>query len=568
MIMKKTLYSKTVAVLICAGIFCLNAAFAVPRGRQELVPSGHWIYDALTAISLENSLVNFSDNAPLTVAEIESYMDEIDYTKLSPSGRKQWNRINDYLREQNWSFNSGKLSVGIDPTFNPEAYYKTNDDIDWQYDRYQRNALIDVPVTFSAGDWLTMGCDFHLAQNQGEMLHDDDYCNIPLSSDQFDVNFPKTGYISTGYQFGEASGFSFQLGSGSQSIGRTETGSCIVSDYMTGASYGQLSFYSPNIRYVFTATELNVDKYMYMHRVSFRFAKKLTLSVMEATLTNASLELRYLNPFTVFHGMAPWRDYGSDDSHNGEYLGLSLNYVPFSYLRLYGLFVMDQYQVPYETDNWPDSLTPNAMGGQLGLESYIPARDGYLHFVLEGYYAQPCLYIKQSPDWSFVRTYTDNIGDNAIFYEWVGSPFGPDTIAGELTAGYEMPGKWSVDLTYLFMVQGENAEKSIFGTWSSTDGGDTESSWSSTWPYPTSANGRNIYAMTPTGTPKYTNRLSVRGTWHANDWLSFTLQPAYVIIFNNTNSSGTRIVGNTDWGVECAFAVQCQLTKIRKTTGA
>jgi hypothetical protein len=552
------------AAMVFVMFCCLGSAVAAPRGKQELVPSGHWVYDALTAVSLENGIRNFADCAPLTIAELQTYFDEIDYEKLSPAGKNQWSRIRDYFREQNWSFDSGILSLGIEPSFNPESYYKTNDDIDWVYDRYERKAFLSVPAALSAGNWLTLGCDLHLGQNKGEMLHDDDYFNLPLDTQQLDVNFPSAAYFSTGYQFSDTSGASFQLGMGAQSVGRTATGSIIVSDYMTGASYGQFSLYSPNLKYVFTATQLNVDKYMYMHRLDFRFfRKKLTFSVMEATLTKASMELRYLNPFTIYHGMAPWRDYGSDDSGDGEYMCFKVDWTPSRYFRLYGLFAQDQFQTPYETENYGDSLTPNAMGGQLGIESFVPSEDGYVHFCLEGYYAQPYLYIKQSPEWSFMRTYTDNVGDNAIFYEWVGSPFGPDTIAGQLTLGYEKPGRWAVNATYLFMAQGEYAEKSIFGTWSSTDGdGNDAGSWSAAWPYPTEANGNNIYATTPTGTPKYTNRLSVRGTWYANDWLSFTLQPAYVIIFNNTNSNGEHETGNTDWGIECAFAVCCLLTKM------
>src|SRR5574344_2617000 len=105
--------------------------------------------------------------------------------------------------------------------------------------------------------------------------------------------------------------------------------------------------------------------------------------------------------------------------------------------------------------NWPDNDTPNGLGGQLGTELYIPCGEGYVHACLEGYYADPFLYIKEDPNWSLVRTYSENINGKNVFYEWVGSPFGPDTIAGELSAGYEVPQKFSVDAKYLYMCRGE-----------------------------------------------------------------------------------------------------------------
>lgn len=562
--LKNTQWNKSLRILSSVAILFIgtNVLFAAPRGEQELVASGSWVYDALTALALEGSVVQFTDSAPLSIAEIKSYLFQIDYNSLSKPGQKQYDRILSYFKESNLSFDSDILSIGIAPSINPEAYYKTNDDIDWVYDRYSRNQLIDVPVSFAVGNYVTMFAELYLGENQCAMTHDDNYFNLPLSADDIDINFPHTAYASTGLKFNETSGLSFQLGMGPSSIGRTQTGSIIYSDYMTQASYGQLSFYSQNFKYTMLVTQLNVDKYMYTHRLDFRFFKKFSISLMEATLTNAEMELRYLNPFTIFHGATPWRDYkvtseDSSDSHNCELLGISVQFVPVKNLRFYGLFAMNQFQTAYETSNFAGDKTPNSMGGQLGLESFIPTNEGYVHFAMEGYYANPFLYIKQSPDWSLCRTYEENIGDKDPFYEWVGSPFGPDTIAGDITVGYQKPGKWSLDFTYLYLCQGENAGSNVFNNlgWGGTDVY-FDMANADKWAYPTSTNGVNQYAITPTGTPKYTNRVSVRGTWDISPSLSLTAQPSYVIIFNNNN-----IKGETDWGIETAFAVKWSLVK-------
>ena len=567
-------------IVVCF-LFTLTALqfSAYGRGGQELVRSGHWIYDALTALSLESGIRNFADSAPLTISELKTYLEEIDYDSLSESGKKQWQRIQDYIIEENITFKSDIVTIDLDPSVNLEGYYKSNDDIDWVYDRYSRNNVIDLPVTISVKDWLSLGSEVHLGENKGASLHNDNYFNVPTKDTEVDVNFPDYGYLSTGYKFTEKTGISFQLGMGEQSVGRTQTGSIILSDYMTGASFGKLSLYSPDFKYTFDTIQLNVDKYMYFHLFEGRIAKKLTVSFMEATLTNASWELRYLNPLMIYHGMAPWRDYSDDDANNGEFMGIKLDWAPFRYTRFFGMFAMNQYQVPYERRDYADSLTPNSLGGQAGFEALIPAAGGYVKIAGEGYYAQPTLYIKQSPDWSFFRTYTDNIGDNQIFYEWTGSPFGPDTIAGELSLGYENPGKWSLDVIYLFMAQGNNAEKSIFydktsETWySSTDNDNAKIGGNSDfpnatvpdgWVYPTNENGINQYAETPTDVPKYTHRLSVRGKWQATESLSFTLQPSFVAILNKTGDSGVHERGNNEFGFECAFAMKLQIANLTK----
>lgn len=547
---------RTFALSCVFSLLIVFQGFSAPRSEQELVLSGSWVYDALTAIALESGIVQFTDSAPLSIAEIKTYLYEIDYDALSGAGRNQYDRISEYFSHNNLSFDSGIYSIGIDPSINPEGYYKSNDDIDWVYDRYNRNQFFDIPLTFSVGNYVSMYMDLYLGENQCAMSHDDNYENLPLSADDIDINFPHVTYGSTGYKFTDTCGLRFTLGMGPSSIGRTETGSIVYSDYMTQASYGQLSLYSQNFKYTMLVTQLNVDKNMYTHRLDFRFFKKLTITALESTLTNAPMELRYLNPLTVYHGATPWRDYDSDDSHNCEFLGVSIQYTPVKNVRLYGLFAMNQFQTAYENSNF-DSRTPNSMGGQAGLESYIPSHDGYIHFGIEGYYANPYLYIKQSPDWSLCRTYEENIGDKDSFYEWTGSPFGPDTIAGNLTIGYEKPSEWSVDVTYLYLCQGENACDNVFKNlgWGGTDTifdmADTDK-----WAYPTDSNGLNQYAVTPTGTPQYTHKVSVRGTWYATEKLSFTLQPAYVIIFNNNNDRGV-----TDWGVESVLAVKYSFLK-------
>lgn len=223
-------------VAFAAFIFLLASANAVPRGAQELVPCGHWVYDALTALSLESRSLNFADSAPISIQRLRIILSEIDYDALSDVGRTQYDRIVAYCSEENWSIASDLLSVGFEPTFNPEGFYKTNDDIDWTFDRYSRKGLIEVPVTIGVGDYVSMSATMALQENKGASLHDDNYSNIPLSADDIDTNFPSSAYFSAGKALTEKSGVSFTMNQGTQSIGRTQGGSIIWSDYMTGAT--------------------------------------------------------------------------------------------------------------------------------------------------------------------------------------------------------------------------------------------------------------------------------------------------------------------------------------------
>ena len=221
---------------------------------------------------------------------------------------------------------------------------------------------------------------------------------------------------------------------------------------------------------------------------------------------------------------------------------------------------MTQFQTSYETSNYPDDTTPNAMGGQLGGRYTLPVSKGRFTFALEGSYAQPYLYIKESPNWSLVRTYAENMGNKKYpFYEWIGSPFGPDTISGELDMGYEVPEKWALNFIYLFMARGEMSGTSVFDTMVSDGkyawgGVHTNKDYPDGWCYPgSSSEGSSVFPsltakdlqslVTPTGTPEFVNRISVRGTYNFSSKIECVLQPSFVFIFNKGHEEGKKAAG-------------------------
>lgn len=532
------------------------------RGAQELIPAGHWIYDSVLAISLDAGIVNFADCAPLSIQELKVYLNEINYDSLSEASKTEYDKIYEYFEEEpKLALGYDILSIGLEPEVNLSGFGKSSSEIDWVFDRYSRKPLLDAPATITAGDYATLSMDVYLGQNRGMSLHNYNYSNVPLAADQIDIEFPDTGYFSTGKMLTEKTGFGFQLGSGSRSIGKTLTGSMIWSDYLTGVAYAQMEFYNPVFKYTGSVSQFNVDKYMYAHEIDVRLFKKLQVTFMEGLLVYAPMELRFMNPWTVFHGFAAWRDYdsSSDDSESNtcDYFGVKLQYAPVKNLRFYGLFAMTQYQTPFETGNFEEDATPNGLGLQGGTDFFIPAASGRFRFSLEGSWADPYLYIKESPNWSMVRTYSENLGDYAVFYEWLGSPFGPDTISAELKVGYEVPSKWSVDLIYLYMARGEFSGTSIFNpdVWGGSkrpDGGaELRNEDGYTWPFPDSYEGEEYQGYrkhlqklsSPSGTPEYVNRISLRGTWKPVSYMTFTAQPSYTMIFNRNHEQGKNVRG-------------------------
>ncbi len=555
---------KHIAILALSGLFALPG---FSRHLNELVRAGSWVYSSIAAVAIDSGRVSFADRMPLSIREVKFFLDGIDYDSLSEGGRTEYDRILSYCNEKGFEFGPELLTFGVEPEVAVEGYYKSEQDVNWNYDRYRRGTMLLVPAKIEAGDYLTMSFDAKLGQNKGAMAKHWNFTNLIYDIEDIDINFPDTGYLSTGCNLGDRAGLTFQIGQGARSFGRSLTGNVVQSEYFTGASYADLNLYCNYFRYEMLMNQFSVDKYMYIHEIAFTGFKKVQLTVLEGLLVYAPFELRFMNPWTVYHGFSAWRDYnrkrtGAED-HTSDYLGIKLEVTPVRGLRLYSMFAMTQFQTPYETSNYSDDNTPNGLAFQAGIESFIPYRGGFFHAWLEGTYTQPYIYIKESPNWSLVRTYSENIGDalNDPVYEWYGTPFGPDTIAGKIQFGYEKPGKWSVTGSYLLKVCGMYSGIKCFTEELDWGGEKIEDYNDSAWFYPDSCEDddeakRRRGMTTPTGTAEYINRIALRGTYNPTEKVSLFIEPSVTFVSNWRNISGES---RTSW--ETALGTSIKFTK-------
>ncbi len=164
-------------------LFCGISFFAFARGDQELVEAGHWIYDSIENLCMESGIVNFADSEPASISELKLYLQEIDFFKLSEAGRAELKKIQNYFEYEQIGLKSDLINFGIEPSFNLSGFYKTNDDIDWVYDRYERKPFIFVPLNFTVSDFVTMKMDILLGMNKNNAVKNDIYSNVPFSAD-------------------------------------------------------------------------------------------------------------------------------------------------------------------------------------------------------------------------------------------------------------------------------------------------------------------------------------------------------------------------------------------------
>lgn len=524
------------------------SAFCVSRGGQDLILPGSWVYDALLSIEMEMARVTFSDQAPISISELKCYLDDVDYERLSEPGKKQYNRLEAYILEKNWSWNFGLFSIGTEISVNPEFYYKTNPEISWVYDYTKQQALLDLPLKFGIGDYLTVYMGLSCSQNYTAKFSHENHINHFFSLETFDPILVHENYLSGGYMWENGVGFNIRLGSGTQSLGNTLMPSILLSEYLTDAPFANLRFFSPIFQYDFNVTQLSRASYFYSHKIQFRFFKKIQLSFIEGVLPYNAFDLRFVNPFGIFH------DYTLFKEHAGRvnsFFGAKFSFSPCKYLRIYGLYAQNEHNLPMEHD-----ATPEGNGFQIGGETYVPLKKGYFHAGIEFYHTLPYLFIKETPNISFAKVFSEMVDNAGTYYQWMGNPLGPDSIAFQVALGYEMPEVFSVDVAYSFAAKGEFSGTSIFenSKWSKNDFSFNEANWI----YPTDTIHPNGYKYkTPTGLPEYENKISVKGTLSPLSWMTIVLQPSYTVIVNANYEAG-----KVKHGFEIICSTRINLTKM------
>jgi len=552
---------KTLFCLFFSLFFCFSGEgrlYSLPP--QKILHPGDWAYEAIAILSREQGRVLLADSR-VTVAQMERYLYEINPDSLSASGLIIYDRLAAYLKSNpGRSYQSDVLSGGFDLILQPEGYYKSNEDNAWIYNDHERSAILQFPLGFSLSTWITAEMDLYLGQNEYAATLHDNYVNIPLDPvDQADIHFPRRAYVSAGLPVGDASGFNLAIGVGDNFFGKTRTGSIIVSEYLERTVYAQASVYSPAFKYTAQVMQYEVNKYHYMHYFQIRPHRTISVSLAEGVMVNGPLELRFLNPFTVFHSYESYKTYdrynedmGYTDSgvtpidpngHSriGSYFGVKLEFQPIRYARFYGLFVMDVLNLPMKESHWDETLYPDAAGFQVGTELSIPVKGGYWEFGLEGVYTYPYLYVMWGKDWSFFKEVpeldimTEKTGTPLRY--WTGTPFGPDTIAGTLWLGFRSSSQWYGGGSFTMSAQGIRSSLSIFEQF-----GDEEIRPS-----------HKVYGVTvpPTGIPIYTYTVTLRGEYSPRECISFALQPGYRVTVNTGH-----IEDRKDQGFEVAFSLR------------
>lgn len=454
------------SVLLLASFFSIGAQV---KNNPELIYGDHWAYEAFYQVATDAGLAVSADIAPVSAGELKYHLAKVDVSRLSEAGLKAYERLYSFLYGEADSTEALRLGWNVELT--GETYYKTDDSIDWSFYKYMEGYPLNIPLTIGFSDCVSMNTSLFLGKNIPYSADSGSFTNIPLSDSDLDFLFPNKASASTGY-YSDGWGLNLQIGRSDVTMGRTFKGSVVYNSTFETNAYVMGSIWAGRLKINSLFAEIDVKRYMAMHEIQVNILPNLTFGISEGQLTLGQPELRFANPLIIFHNFFAGDDYTRNkglssqekyDRDDCSYMGVFIDYVPVENVRLYFLYSQDEMQLQYElvTGGYAQ-LLPNAFGIQTGTEAWFNGSNGSIWKLnAEGIYTSPFLYVKQKPECSLLRQRFDKMysylgyGSETID-SWMGTPYGPDCMGGDIYLKYEQPEKWSVSLEYSMVMHGEN----------------------------------------------------------------------------------------------------------------
>lgn len=577
--------------------------FADVYSSKQMIQAGHWVYDAMEKLALENARCSLIENAPLSVGELRIHFAKYDYEKLSASGKKLYEEVYNFLYKDAKKFKFSGAFMAFNVFAEPEFLFKSNDNLDWSYgtdytgkvphkyyktedgvimesgfeeseygptSNYNASSLnkplVTLPIYLGWGDIFMIETAPCFAKSFWGMTKDSNFINIPFSSSEIDFMQPRDAVACIGWEFNRW-GFNFNVGRSGLQIGRSQTGSVIYNNSFESQFYFQMNFYCEFMKYNLDIIQVEKNNFMYLHQIVVSPWKWIKVGLVEGSLVQEPFELRFLNPLMIMHSFGGWEDYmtEAEDDHYGEahfcaYLGVMVDIVPCKNWRIYALYGQNEIQAPYEAGSSSGDSIPDGFGWQVGVEAnFHEKHGGFFTAGIEGVYTTPFLYSKQGSAWSmYSKRFDMQDNGNIPLCSWAGTPFGPDAIGFQAKLNYEYLQKWSATFQYLFVAHGTNS----FGMYDSYFTDENGDVWSSFYPSAMRHSGligddeaKDIaHTHKLTGTIQYTNNITLKGHYRINKHFNIEALFSYIFVFNNKNVSD-----KFENGVELAASMTYQL---------
>ena len=545
---KRTSVITIFSFLLLNNIYSQTSPAIIPF---DMISTGDPVLEDIRFLSLASGQPFLSFSPPLSPEEIWLFIESINETTLSPPAMEAYNRIQERLNPQaNLSISKGLFTAFLNANSTVEARVKFNSAIEQFPSNQAINPFISLPIRFFFSDTLQLYAEPSLTMRPNKYMLDTFDLNIPTDYFEYDETMPLKFFLAAGGDW-----WSFQIGRDRLFWGTGHTGSLTFSDNSQYFDFARLSLFSSVFKYSMIVNQLpmtlsrelfhpdneiisawwddpanrirTIHRYYYLQRLDFTLFNRLSIGVMEGIMVgNSPLELRYLNPFRIFHSLFSWEDYDTwqpppvyDDLKPGDMIGsifsLEVNWNIIRNLSFYGQFVMNEFAERGERQRNPNQ-PPNGLGYLAGLQfSHSFFSTWTSIFFLEFIYTDPYLNILSSPFGSFIQQ--NRYGQ----YYYLGYP--RDTIALTLGANFFRQNNLNLSGKFSWIANGEHNKHGLIWNWERT---------------PDAAR-----QTTSTGIAENNLVLSLNAGWKPLSWLSLNTSLVGIVSHNNLHISGNNQVG-------------------------
>lgn len=417
-----------------------------------MILTGDPVLDDLRYLSVESGKSILSFTPPFAPHEIQTFLNSLDTSLLSPPALQAYNRLEKRLNPNapiNISSDFFTFFININSTL--ETRTRFNSDIPLYPQNTKTPAVLSLPLRFFFSDSVTLYLEPMYAMDPEDYKNLDYFgVNIPIGTDYpCDLNIPLRAFLAVGGPF-----WNFQIGRDRLSYGTGQNGNLTIMDTPDYHDFMKLSLFSKFFKYSFLVSHLplalsddivppnvtiedndlkrTMQRYLYIHRIDISFFNKVSLGIMEGALIgNSSPELRFLNPMSVYHSFFSWWNYDDwqekYDHTVGSLLSVEVNWNILDSLAFYGQFIMNEFATEHELSISPEGQPPNALGYMAGLRYTRSFNSWASLFYIEFFYTDPYLHILASPFASYIHMRYLAWAPDRYYYNYMGYP--RDTIA-------------------------------------------------------------------------------------------------------------------------------------------
>ncbi len=425
---------------ILISLLCLFVLlFAVSANSQEYYPVSSSVWQTVNGLCHVAGVAGPSSYGPVTADQLLVALSRAE--KVLGSDNAVLKEVKERLTSDEYIYTDKFGSINLSGYISPEVYFQTSKpfgengeekpeydlDGDW-FIKSSREVTPPIAVTLENSIHDILYSRFVLAVEQAldyenisyEKSYWNKYFHTQLMESTIFRNFPKDAGISIG-----AKGLNLIVGRSRVSLGEGYTGNTAIGDNYDYQEFLKSGFYTEHTSVFLTLTtfdsshnnpyvanekgekvelepcEILSSRFTgyreLRHAVNYELTPtnnfKISLGFVCLLDTNCAFDIRYLNPFMIFHDYFNYHEETILEANN--MITADFSWAIAKKWNLYGQLTMDQYQMKGEAEGYMGFgyTEPNAFGGLVNLSYSDIIDDGLLSLYIESVYNMPGMYL-------------------------------------------------------------------------------------------------------------------------------------------------------------------------------